>query len=254
MKKLKLIFGAAFLSASVVAQVSDTSLFERRIFEHKGFHLPYRILYPENYNPSEKYPLIIFLHGSGERGDNNAKQLTHGAKMFVEKNRKQFPAVVVVPQCPEGLRWSGFKWEDRTTVYQSPKEATPPMAALCALVKQMTKQKYIDRKRVYIGGLSMGGMGTFDILWRMPTTFAAAFPICGAGDPSKVAGYAGRTSLWIFHGAKDEVVSPECSRTMYEALKKAGAKVRYTEYPEDGHDSWNSAFAENELMPWLFSK
>lgn len=254
MKQIKLIFVAVFLSVSAAAQVGDTSLFERKTFDNKEFRLPYRILYPENYNPSKKYPLIIFLHGSGERGNNNAKQLTHGAKMFIEKCRKQFPAVVILPQCPAGLRWSGFRWEDSTTIYQSPPEATPPMTALCALVEYMTEKKYIDRKRVYVGGLSMGGMGVFDILWRMPSTFAAAFPICGAGDPSKVALYAGHTALWIFHGAKDKVVSPECSRTMYEALKKAGADVRYTEYPEDGHDSWNSAFAEDQLMPWLLEK
>ena len=252
MKHLTLLFAVIFVSTQLAAQTPDTSLFRRETFTHNGFVLPYRIMYPENYNPAKRYPLIVFMHGAGERGSDNAAQLTHGAKMFVEKNRTLFPAIVIMPQCPKDMRWANFMWEKDVYVYKSHENPTQPMAALCALVKHMLAQKYVDKNRVYAGGLSMGGMGTFDIIWRMPGTFVAAFPICGAGDASKITKYAKRTSLWIFHGAKDNVVSPECSRVMYKALQDARAKVKYTEYPEAEHNSWDSAFAEKELMPWLF--
>jgi predicted peptidase len=111
----------------------------------------------------------------------------------------------------------------------------------------------VDTRRLYVGGLSMGGMGTFDMLARFPDRFAAAFPICGAGDESLAGRYAKTTALWIFHGSADAVMPPNSSRLFYANLKKEGADVKYTEYPGVGHNSWDNAFAEPELFPWLFS-
>ncbi len=112
----------------------------------------------------------------------------------------------------------------------------------------------VDKKKVYIGGLSMGGMGTFELLWRKPNFFAAAFPICGGGDPQKVTVYGKKFPIWIFHGDKDQSVLVSNSRLMYNELKAARAKVKYTEYPGVGHNSWDNAFKEPELLPWLFSQ
>ncbi|MDR1896728.1 MAG: dienelactone hydrolase family protein [Prevotellaceae bacterium] len=248
MKKLLVLY--LFLASNLLnAQV--TNLFEKKVFVHKTTTLPYRILYPEDYNPDKKYPLLVFLHGAGERGDDNEAQLVHGAK-FLARCRTEYPAIVIVPQCPKENWWSSLKLSDGKIIGTEKKPAAI-MDALCALIKNALKSEQTDKRHVYVGGLSMGGMGTFEILHRMPKTFAAAFPICGGGDVSKVKKYAKHTALWIFHGAKDGVVPVSWSREMYEALKTAGAEVLYTEYPNDNHNSWDSAFKEEGLLKWLFS-
>jgi predicted peptidase len=112
----------------------------------------------------------------------------------------------------------------------------------------------VNPRKVYIGGLSMGGMGTFELLWRKPGFFAAAFPICGGGNPEKVNEYALNFPIWVFHGDKDPTVKVSNSRVMVNALRKAGAQVKYSEYPGVLHNSWNNAFEEPDLLPWLFSQ
>jgi len=122
------------------------------------------------------------------------------------------------------------------------------------LLDSLANSKNVNSKRIYIGGLSMGGMGTFELLWHKPGFFAAAFPICGGGNPESVKLYAKKFPVWIFHGDKDPAVPVSNSRLMNNALKKAGAKVKYTEYPGVGHNSWDNAFAEPDLLPWLFKQ
>ena len=121
------------------------------------------------------------------------------------------------------------------------------------LVKSFSQNHFIDESRLYVGGLSMGGMGTFEILHRMPNTFAAAFAICGAGNPYSVGNYAKKVDMWVFHGAKDDVVEPSYSKNMVKSLEEAGANVKFTQYPKANHNSWDLAFAEPELLSWLFS-
>jgi predicted peptidase len=121
------------------------------------------------------------------------------------------------------------------------------------LVNKLLREGYIDKKKVYVGGLSMGGMGTFEILYRCPKTFAAAFPICGGGNSEYVGKYAKKVKIWAFHGAKDDVVPPKYSETMANAIKSNGGVIKFTIYPNDNHNSWDSAFAEPDLLPWLFS-
>jgi len=121
-------------------------------------------------------------------------------------------------------------------------------------IDTLVKAGNVDSRRIYVGGLSMGGFGTFEILWRRPQLFAAAFPICGGGNPVGVNLYGKKFPIWVFHGAADDVVPVANSRIMVDALKTAGAKVKYTEYPGVKHDSWKNAFAEPELLPWLFAK
>jgi len=247
----------AFLSTiSLSAQQFD--LFARESFGSGKDVMPYRILYPDHFHRAKKYPLILVLHGAGERGDDNELQLTHGAKLFLKDDvRKKFPAIVVFPQCPTGSYWSNVDRESisddkRNFIFREDGEPTKAMSLLLVLIDDLLKKPYIDKNRLYVGGLSMGGMGTFELLSRRPHLFAAAFPICGGGHPNTVKEYAKDVSLWIFHGAKDNVVSLHHSEVMVNALKKAGANVRFTVYPEVQHESWEQAFAEPELLPWLF--
>lgn len=121
------------------------------------------------------------------------------------------------------------------------------------LLDSMAATPNINNKQIYIGGLSMGGMGTFELLWRKPGFFAAAFPICGGGNPAKASSYGQGFPIWIFHGDSDPVVNVNDSRKMVTALQNVKAKIKYTEYPGVKHDSWNNAFAEPGLLPWLFS-
>lgn len=231
--------------------------YEKMTFESKDeLTLPYRILYPENYGSGEKFPLVIFLHGYGERGTDNEAQLVHGSSMFLEKeNREKYPAIVVFPQCPAGEgSWSWYErgagdepW--KVPFYEQPQ---PPLQAVIELVEKLVAEEKVDTDRLYAMGLSMGGFGTFELIARMPGKFAAAAPICGGGNTAVIGLYGGQTDVWIFHGSADVVVPVSNSRKMYEAIKKWNPDVRYTEYPGVNHDSWNNAFAEPELMTWMF--
>jgi predicted peptidase len=232
--------------------------FEAKIYISGNDTLSYRILYPDNFKPRKKYPLVLFLHGAGERGNDNKKQLVHGSSLFLREDiRKSHPAIVIFPQCPQSTYWSNVRFEYDTAgrrkfIYTHGEEPTKAMKALISFVNDLKSQKYIDKQRMYLGGLSMGGMGTFELLSRMPDTFVAAFPICGGGHPASVTAYSDKASLWIFHGEEDAVVPVGLSVEMYEALKKASAEVKLTLYPGVNHNSWDNAFAEPELLPWLF--
>jgi predicted peptidase len=127
------------------------------------------------------------------------------------------------------------------------------MHALMAFIDDFLDKPYADKHHVYVGGLSMGGMGTFEIIGREPKLFAAAFAICGGDNTLNAKKYAKKVPLWIFHGAKDKTVSPDHSQVMVDAIKAAGGDPKFTLYPNDDHDSWTDAFAEPELLPWLFS-
>ena len=237
----------------------DKNLFEKKVFIRGNDSLRYRILYPEDYKPNKKYPVVLFLHGSGERGNDNEIQLTHGWKLFADSlNRKKYPAFVIFPQCPQNISWASVTVNRTSQPYQleflSSQPMTIPLSLVSQLMDSLASSGKVNKKKIYIGGLSMGGMGTFDLLWRKPKFFAAAFPICGGGDTSKAAVYGKNFPAWVFHGAADPVVDVSNSRKMVSALKKAGAKVKYSEYPDVKHDSWTNAFAEPELLDWLFKQ
>lgn len=240
----------SLISPWLLAQGND--LFQKQQASPETGNLPYRIMYPKDYDKNKTYPLILFLHGAGERGDDNEKQLKHGSSFFIKNNQSDFPAIVIAPQCPANSFWATFEGRTKEGKYIFAKDPNPSMKGLMKLVDYWLNSGKVDKSRVYVGGLSMGGMGTFEILQRMPNTFIAAFPICGGGDIKGMKEYAKNTAVWIFHGAKDDIVPVERSRESYEALKEAGCEVKYTEYPDDKHESWNSVFKDTELMPWLF--
>jgi predicted peptidase len=258
LRLLKTICFVLIIAGSTQAQ--DLNQYEKRWLIEGADTLPYRILLPNNYDASKKYPLILFLHGAGERGRNNESQLIHGSKFFLKAElREQFLAIVVFPQCPAGSSWTGSsaKYDSaaKMRVFSFPQggEPTRPMAMVMKLLSQLQKDFRINSKRMYVGGLSMGGMGTFDLVSRMPKTFAAAFPICGGDNPADAPAMR-KTAWWVFHGDKDLTVPLNCSSTMVDALKQfKKTEVKFTVYPGVGHNSWDNAFAEPELLPWLFS-
>ena len=220
-----------------------------------GKTLLYRLLRPADPKPGEKYPLVLFLHGAGERGADNRKQLiwfwnAHNPSVLTRPEVAAAKAFAVMPQCPDGKQWVNVPWEKGS--YQSP-EVSESLQLALELVEALLKELPIDPDRVYVTGLSMGGYGAFDAIQRRPDLFAAAAPVCGAGDPSKAATIA-HIPVWAFHGEKDGVVPTTGSRDMVAALKAAGATPRYTEYKGVEHNSWLPAFEEKEFWTWLFAQ
>ncbi len=249
-----------FLLTISCASAQYLSLFEKKTFvSSRGDTLPYRILYPLHYKPGKKYPLLLVLHGAGERGKDNESQLVHGARLFLaDSNRTRFPAIVVFPQCPQNSYWANAKVNRNSTPYEISFDysgaASGPLNAALELVHQLLDAGSIQKKQVYITGLSMGGMGTFEAIYREPGLFAAAAPICGGGNPDAYSKQMARVAFRVFHGAEDAVVNVELSRVMVNRLKALKASVVYKEYPGVNHNSWDNAFAEPDFLSWFFSK
>ncbi len=202
--------------------------------------LDYLLFLPKGYDAGaeKRWPMILFLHGAGERGTNVWKVAVHGPPKNVATH-PDFPFIVVSPQCPEDHVWS--------------------KDVLLALLDDFTKAYAVDTNRIYLTGLSMGGYGTWDLGLAHPEKFAAIVPICGGGEtisvllasPAKAAALK-TLGVWAFHGAKDPVVSLSESQRMVDALKKAGAQdVKLTVYPEAGHDSWTETYNNPDLYDWL---
>ena len=219
-----------------------------------GKSLPYRLVRPAATEPGKKYPLVLVLHGAGERGTDNAKQLIHvwdkGTGPLGRSEFREAKAFALLPQCPDGQQWVNVPWAAGS--YKSPPVSEPLDLAL-QLVEASLKDLPIDPDRVSVMGLSMGGYGTFDAIQRRPELFAAAVPICAAMDVSKAKDVA-RVPVWAFHGDKDTVVPPAGSREAVAALRAAGAEPRYTEYPGVGHNSWAPGFRERDLWTWVFAQ
>ena len=217
----------------------------------KGDTLNYRQLYPDS-DTLRKYPLVIFLHGSGERGNDNEAQLKWGVMNFAtDQNMMLHPALVIAPQCPEKISWSNFSRDKSSTEMHLQPTPTRPMELLIGLIHQLIKTMPVDSNRIYITGLSMGGYGTYDAIERYPNLFAAAVPVCGGGDVSKASSIK-HIPIWIVHGAEDPAVNPLYSLDMLQALTRAGAHPGFTQYPEVGHFSWLGAYSDPLIMEWLF--
>jgi predicted peptidase len=243
----------AFLICVMAAGLAQAqpSRFSREKFIDKGDTLSYRLLFPDA-NPHRKYPLVIFLHGSGERGSDNDAQLKWGVMNFAtDQNMMAHPALVIAPQCPEGQTWSNATQDKNRKAMTLNAEPSKPMRLLIALIHELATKMPVDTNRIYITGLSMGGYGTFDALERYPSLFAAAVPVCGAGDTTRAASIA-HVPMWIYHGAEDPAVLPSNGLAMFEALTKAGAHPGFTQYPEVGHFSWLGAYSDPLMMEWLF--
>lgn len=256
---MKKIFSFAILTLFMLqhAFAQDKLMFSKEIFTSGSDTLLYRMLLPENFDPQKKYPVLIFLHGAGERGNDNEAQLMHGSKLFLRSDiRRDFPAIIVFPQCPKGDFWANVKIGDGKSGdrfgFQKGGEAGKAMKLLLGLQVYLKSEKYTDNARFYVGGLSMGGMGTFEILRRKPKAFAAAFAICGGDHVENVKKYK-NVPLWIFHGRKDTTVPLAKSEVVVNELKRLNQQPKFTIYPEAGHNSWDPAFAEPDFISWIFS-
>lgn len=231
---------------------AQTSLFSvGRYINDKGDTLNYRQLSPD-YNTLRQYPLVIFLHGSGERGSDNEAQLKWGVMNFATPQAMaMYPAYVVAPQCPAKQSWSNFSRNNKTDETRLMDTPTKTMELLIQLIEKLTKELPVDHDRIYITGLSMGGFGTYDAIERYPDLFAAAVPVCGGGDLTKAESIK-KIPIWIFHGSEDTTVDPQYSLDMAEALTRAGAHPGLTLYPEVGHFSWLAAYSDPLMMEWMF--
>ena len=203
--------------------------------------MKYLYYLPKDYRArgQQKWPLLLFLHGAGERGTNVQRVAIHGPLSLV-KQGLEFPFIIIAPQCPEDEKWQND--------------------SLLALLEKVTQQYAVDQQRIYLSGLSMGGFGTWNLGAARPDLFAAIAPICGGGQSIDIllAGYGkasnpvAKLPVWAFHGAKDSVVALEESERMIAAMKKAGAKdVKLTVYPEANHNSWTETYNNPDLYDWL---
>jgi predicted peptidase len=191
--------------------------------------MKYLLYLPKGYEQKPAWPLVLFLHGAGERGDNLDLVKKHGLPKLIAAG-KEFPFIVISPQCPADQSWETFE--------------------LTALLDEIVEKYKVDQDRIYATGLSMGGFGTWALAARTPNRFAAILPICGGGNPDRAKRIA-HIPTWVFHGGKDPVVPLAASQKMVEALKKNGGNVKFTVYPAAGHDAWTETYANPQIYEWL---
>ena len=251
---LNLLALMMIISATTLAQ----SPFSKEIFvSQAGDSLLYRQLDPQTIDSQSKYPLILFLHGAGERGNDNEAQLQHGANMFTNPvNRDNYPSFALFPQCPTNSFWTSITPNStkNESFFPYVVSISPTLQAVKELVDKFIDNYPVDRNRIYIIGLSMGAMGTFDMVCRYPDLFAAAIPICGGVNTKRLEQLVTSTSFKIYHGDADQVVPVAFSRNAYTTLKAKNANVEYIEFPGINHDSWTPAFNTSHFMEWLFSQ
>lgn len=214
---------------------------------------PYRLLTPPPSPEDPLYPLVVFLHGAGERGSDNVRQLAHfGRRIAGAEYRERFPCFVLALQCPRGEQWVDVPWNARVSPAQ-PEQPARSMQAVIAALQELMREHPIDPDCVYLTGLSMGGYGAWDLATRQPDWFAAVVPICGGGDVRAASRLCG-VPVWAWHGAADRAVPVARSREMVEAIRAAGGEPRFSELAGVGHDSWSAAYASDGALPWLFEQ
>jgi predicted peptidase len=224
-----------------------------RTFSDGGKTLPYRLFVPKGYDASKKYPVILFFHGAGERGTDNNAQLAHVAPVFVTPEfQAAHPCFVIAPQCPPDQQWVDMPWGALSGV--RPAQPSQAMQLALKILDAVESEFSIDHDRVYAAGLSMGGYAVWDCITRFPERFAAGAACCGGGDENTVTAEVARVPVWAFHSADDTVVPVVRSQHMIAAMKKMGGQPKYSEYQGLGHGSWDKAFSEPDLYPWLFSQ
>ena len=229
---MALLAGCAMNRVTTLPKEPVTTGFVAKSLAMEGQEYLYSVFVPADYDPAKAWPMVLFLHGLGERGSDGVSQTRGGIGKAIRQWPERFPCIVVMPQCPD------TSWWKRETKF------------LDRCVAQTTKEYHIHRDRMYLTGLSMGGFGSWQYGALRTDTFAAILPICGGGkgeDARKLA----RVPIWAFHGAEDPLVSPKRSRQMVEAVRAAGGTVRYTEYPGVQHNSWDKTYGDPEVIAWM---
>jgi predicted peptidase len=221
---------------------------------HSNGHetMPYRLFAPSGYSAQKKYPLIVWLHGRGGVGRDNARQILGdqiaGTRTWTQPaNQSKYPAFVLAPQSPGG-------WTAQRPTNASPDALSAPLALVVEILDSLEHELSIDRHRIYVAGQSDGGYGVWDLITTRPERVAAAIVVCAVpGDPTRAARIA-TMPIWVFQGTADDVLLVTGSRRMVDAIEKAGGHPRYTEYKGAGHDVWTRSFAERGLVDWLFAQ
>ncbi len=226
--------GCATTSVRGTAKTAQPTGFLNKTMNVDGVERRYVVYVPREYDPGRKWPLIVFLHGMGERGDDGLIPSEVGIGTAIRRHVDRFPCIVVMPQCPGDRDW------------------TEAFDHIDTVIAETLQAYSIDRSRIMLTGLSMGGFGTWDYGAQHAEFFAALMPICGGGNVADAPALA-TVPIWAFHGGSDSVVSPKESQTMVEAVKKAGGDIRFTEYPGVDHNSWDRAYGDAEATKWLLS-
>ena len=256
LRRLALCLAMSIPMISCATAKTETGFLHRNVAAGSAT-FPYMVYVPRDWTPTREWPVILFLHGAGERGSDGLRPTQVGLGAALRVAPERIPAIVVFPQAPPDERWIG-----------APAEAA--MRALDRSIQEFSG----DERRVYLTGLSLGGYGVWHLALANPGRFAALVPVCGGIVPAGSATSVRQSPLtavaadpyaftaerlrsvpsWIFHGADDTVVLPAESRKMHDALRAADAPVRYTEYEGVGHNSWDRAYGEEELWTWLFAQ
>ncbi len=254
------LLGSLALAACAVAQPKLEQLYEEHRATVPGNRQSepivrsYRLMRPET-EPEQSYPLVLFLHGAGERGSDNSRQLRHlPAWLASERARREHPCYVLAPQCAPGEWWVDGDAR-RALRSDAPVDASPSnsLRAALAALEDVMRREPVDPDRVYLTGLSMGGFGAWELAMREPERFAALLPICGGGDARRAAALK-TMPIWAFHGAEDPVVPLRLSRLMVEAVRRAGGSAKLTELDGVGHDAWTHAYRRSGALAWLFEQ
>lgn len=251
MERLFLIIFIAFLSVPSHAQSRD--FVDGTFVSSSGLELPYKMLLPEGFDSRKSYPLFLFLHGAGERGSDNRRQISHGEKLLLnDSNLKN--AVVIAPQCPLSGRWADFMSPAFLNIFPESPAMPEPLIAVKELMDSLIYAGCADGNRIYGVGLSMGAFGLLDLVVRYPDMFVAAISICGGINTRRLEGFSGKTSFRFYHGKLDYVILPVFSRKAHETLRSQGVQSELIEYPWVAHNSWNRAFKEPDFTKWLFQQ
>jgi len=244
----RIILTAQLLVLATMPLLSQDSVdgFIGRVHKSGRERMPYRLFVPKGYDKSILYPLVIWLHGGGSAGDDNVGQISLDNKLGTHfwtrlENQDKHPAFVLAPQ-------SLATWDSNTE-----NGLSDELKLVLEILDAVRKEYSIDPGRIYVAGQSNGGIGAWGLITKKPGMFAAAIPLCGAGN-TRLASRAAKTAVWAFHGEKDDVIPVEHSRSMIAAVKRAGGSPRYTEYKGIGHDIWETVFKEPELEEWLFAQ
>ena len=242
------VLSLAIVPAALSAQDVVDGFVARSFKAANGLTMPYRLFIPDAEARKKPLPLVVYLHGGGGVGDDNLKQIsggnTYGTRGWTTPDaQRKHPAYVVAPQLPQNQQWAALTSD----------ALSPHAEIVLQIIGALSREFSLDADRIYLTGQSLGGRGTWDIISKRADLFAAAVPLCGDGNPSRVAA-ARRLPIWVFHGANDPVVPVTGSRDLVAALRAAGSPVKYTEYADGGHNVWTRAYVDPALADWLFGQ
>lgn len=230
------------------------AVFKKETYTSNGYTMPYRLYIPKNYDCGEMYPVVIFLHGAGERGTDNEKQLKLGIQdMFNDTESPIYDSIVIAPQCPEDRQWVYTPWANGNYSAETIGESRE-LEMVLEILDRITETYNVNLDRVYVTGPSMGGFGTWDLLMRHGARFAAGIPVCGGGDPN-YAKKLKRIPIMTFHGSDDTAVPVTGTRIMYASIiKEGGENISYTEFDGCGHNVWDKVYSDPAIIHWLFAQ